>query len=161
MIGCKNCKKSCKYYGRHGILYHIKTKRKCFESYSGEEIMKLEENPVFVWALQPAECGCWVPSNKIFCLCGLHYLYIYKVGAFFDLLGRTPPRPLAFEGWNLDKLLYWPCRWLWLSQFWSSAIYRCHLLAIFTPFFSCEALSTKCYSVSKSSLMLLLCCGAV
>ena len=25
-------------------------------------------------------------------------LYIYKVGAFFDLLGRTPPRPLAFEG---------------------------------------------------------------
>ena len=27
-----------------------------------------------------------------------NYLYIYKVGAFFDLLGRTPPRPLALEG---------------------------------------------------------------
>ena len=26
------------------------------------------------------------------------YLYIYKVGAFFDLLGRTPPRPSALEG---------------------------------------------------------------
>ena len=25
-------------------------------------------------------------------------IYIYKVGAFFDLLGRTPPRPLALEG---------------------------------------------------------------
>ena len=47
---------------------------------------------------------------------------------------QTPPRPLALGGWNLDKLLYWPCRWLWLSQFWSSAIYRCHLLVIFTPF---------------------------
>ena len=25
-------------------------------------------------------------------------LYIYKVGAFFDLGNRTPPRPLALEG---------------------------------------------------------------
>ena len=26
------------------------------------------------------------------------HLYIYKVGAFFDLGNRTPPRPLALEG---------------------------------------------------------------
>ena len=25
-------------------------------------------------------------------------LYIYKIGAFFDLGNRTPPRPLALEG---------------------------------------------------------------
>ena len=31
------------------------------------------------------------------------YLYIYKRGALFDLPQCTPPRPLAFGGWNFDK----------------------------------------------------------
>ena len=26
------------------------------------------------------------------------YLYLYKIGALFDLRHRTPPRPLALEG---------------------------------------------------------------
>ena len=55
MIDCKHCKKSCKYYGRHGLLYHIKTKKKCFESYSGEEIMKLEENSATTLKLKRKE----------------------------------------------------------------------------------------------------------
>ena len=97
--------------------------------------------------------------NLILCISSLYnfYLYIYKVGAFFDLLGRTPPRPLAFEGWNLDKLLYWPCRWLWLSQFWSSAIYRCHLLAIFTLFLAAKR-SARSASILQSTRR---CFGAI
>ena len=29
---------------------------------------------------------------------GVAYLYLYKIGALFDLRNQTPPRPLALEG---------------------------------------------------------------
>ena len=52
--------------------------------------------------------------------------------------GRKSPRTLALGSWKSDRLTSWPCRWFWLSQFWFSVIYRCHLFAVFT--------SACCYS---------------
>ena len=44
LINCKNCENSCKIYGKHEILYHIKTRERRLESFSGEEATEIEEN---------------------------------------------------------------------------------------------------------------------
>ena len=60
---------------------------------------------------------------------------IYKVGAFFDLGNRTPPRPLALEGWASDMLLsgIWGCYMLIFVEIVPS-IGAIYVLAILTPF---------------------------
>ena len=95
-----------------------------------------EPNFAFQSQNKPNFRGCWKQIDHL----GLH-LYLYKVAGIFDLRQRTPPRPLAVGGWNLDMLTSVVCRWLWVTQIWPSAIHRCLLFSDFHSFFLCKTLA--------------------